>query len=83
MSIKPRRFTQLAILSSFLALNGWACSSSDANTGSGTAASAGVIPAVEAVQARYGSLPLVERFSGNVRAENQVPLFFNEIYHSI
>ena len=34
-----------------------------------------VIPAVEAVQARYGSLPLVERFSGNVRSENQVPLF--------
>lgn len=34
-----------------------------------------VIPAVEATQARYGSLPLVERFSGNVRSENQVPLF--------
>ena len=34
-----------------------------------------VIPAVEAVQARYGSLPLVERFSGNVRSENQVPLY--------
>ncbi len=34
-----------------------------------------VIPAVEAVEARYGALPLVERFSGNVRAENQVPLF--------
>lgn len=34
-----------------------------------------VIPAVEAVQARYGALPLVERFSGNVRSENQVPLF--------
>lgn len=34
-----------------------------------------VIPAVEAVQARFGSLPLVERFSGNVRSENQVPLY--------
>ncbi|MEX0719666.1 MAG: efflux RND transporter periplasmic adaptor subunit [Balneolaceae bacterium] len=34
-----------------------------------------VIPAVEAVQARYGSLPLVERFSGNVRSENQVALY--------
>ena len=34
-----------------------------------------VIPAVEATQARYGSLPLIERFSGNVRSENQVPLF--------
>ncbi|MDZ7756419.1 efflux RND transporter periplasmic adaptor subunit [Rhodohalobacter sp.] len=35
----------------------------------------GVIPSVEAVQARYGSLPLVERFSGNVRSENQVALY--------
>jgi RND family efflux transporter MFP subunit len=34
-----------------------------------------VIPSVEAVQARYGSLPLVERFSGNVRSENQVSLY--------
>ena len=75
MSTKHRRFTQLTILSAFFAMSGWACSSSDANTGSGVATPAGVIPAVEAVQARYGSLPLVERFSGNVRAENQVPLY--------
>jgi len=75
MSTNHRRFTQLTILSTFLAISGWACSSSDANTGSGTTTPAGVIPAVEAVQARYGSLPLVERFSGNVRAENQVPLY--------
>lgn len=34
-----------------------------------------VTPSVEAVQARYGSLPLVERFSGNVRSENQVALY--------
>lgn len=34
-----------------------------------------VIPSVEAVEARYGSLPLVEHFSGNVRSENQVALF--------
>ncbi len=33
------------------------------------------IPAVEAVQARYGSLPLSERLSGTVIAENQVTLF--------
>jgi len=32
-------------------------------------------PPVEATQARYGSLPLVERLSGNVRAENQVVLY--------
>ncbi|WP_020401849.1 efflux RND transporter periplasmic adaptor subunit [Gracilimonas tropica] len=34
-----------------------------------------VIPSVEAIQARFGSLPLVERFSGNVKAENQVALY--------
>ncbi|MEX0724040.1 MAG: efflux RND transporter periplasmic adaptor subunit [Gracilimonas sp.] len=34
-----------------------------------------VIPSVEAVQARYGALPLVERFSGNVRSVNQVALY--------
>ncbi|MFD2532664.1 efflux RND transporter periplasmic adaptor subunit [Gracilimonas halophila] len=34
-----------------------------------------VVPSVEAVQARYGSLPLVERFSGNVRSKNQVALY--------
>lgn len=32
-------------------------------------------PAVEAVQARRGSLPLVERLSGTVRADNQVVLY--------
>ncbi|MBR9916616.1 efflux RND transporter periplasmic adaptor subunit [bacterium] len=34
-----------------------------------------VIPAVEAVQSQFGSLPLVERFSGNVVSENQVELY--------
>lgn len=34
-----------------------------------------IIPAVEAVQSQYGSLPLVERFSGNVLSENQIELF--------
>lgn len=33
------------------------------------------IPAVEAVQARFGSLPLSERLSGTVIANNQVQLF--------
>mgnify|MGYP001343380141 CR=1 FL=1 len=33
------------------------------------------IPAVEAVQARYGSLPLFERLSGTVIANNQVVLY--------
>ena len=34
-----------------------------------------LIPAVEAVQARYGSLPLTERLSGAVKAKNQVELY--------
>jgi len=32
-------------------------------------------PALEAVQAKYGSLPLVERLSGVVKAKNQVEIF--------
>jgi RND family efflux transporter MFP subunit len=35
----------------------------------------GNTPAVEAVQARYGSLPLSERLSGTVIAQNQVALY--------
>ena len=34
-----------------------------------------LIPAVEVVQARYGSLPLTERMNGLVRAKNQVELY--------
>lgn len=50
-----------------------ACTESDTNTDQRQENL--VIPSVEAVQARYGSLPLVERFSGNVRSENQVALY--------
>ncbi len=32
-------------------------------------------PPVEALQARYGGLPLVERLSGTIRADNQVSLY--------
>ncbi|MDL1878396.1 efflux RND transporter periplasmic adaptor subunit, partial [Cytophagia bacterium CHB2] len=34
-----------------------------------------LIPVVEAVQARYGSLPLSERFSGVVKAKNQIEIY--------
>lgn len=34
-----------------------------------------MMPAVEAVQARFGSLPLTERLSGAVKAKNQVELY--------
>ena len=38
-------------------------------------ASGRLVPAVEAVQAGYGSLPLTERLNGLVRAKNQVELY--------
>lgn len=34
-----------------------------------------VLPAVEAVQARHGSLPLTQRLSGVVKAKNQVEIY--------
>lgn len=34
-----------------------------------------IVPAVEAVQARYGSLPLTQRLSGVVKAKNQVAIY--------
>jgi HlyD family secretion protein len=34
-----------------------------------------LIPAVEAVQADIGSLPLIERLSGIVRAKNQIEIY--------
>lgn len=50
------------------------CYGSSANNDS-MGESATNIPAVEAVQARYGSLPLSERLSGTVIAQNQVALY--------
>lgn len=52
-----------------------ACSGSEENNDQNQQPESAVIPSVEAVQSRYGSLPLVERFSGNVKSENQVQLF--------
>jgi len=47
--------------------------SDKANTGSDQENS--LIPAVEAVQARFGALPLTERFSGLARARNQIDIY--------
>jgi RND family efflux transporter MFP subunit len=52
-----------------------ACSGDEGSNSNQQQNQSGVIPSVEAVQARFGSLPLVERFSGNVRSENQVALY--------
>lgn len=49
-----------------------ACSSEDgANSGNNTS----VVPAVEAVQAQFGGLPLEERLNGIVSASNQVDIY--------
>lgn len=64
-----------AALSVTLFLLIYSCSEKDNNGFQNQEHQNSVIPSVEAVQARYGSLPLVERFSGNVRSENQVPLY--------
>lgn len=53
-----------------------ACGGETDNQGEGNSeTSLENIPAVEAVQARYGSLPLSERLSGTVIAQNQVQLY--------
>jgi RND family efflux transporter MFP subunit len=43
--------------------------------GQGTNNQNKIIPAVEAVQARFGALPLTERLSGLVKAKNQVEIY--------
>lgn len=50
----------------------WGCSGEESNNTRGNNV---VIPSVEAVQARFGSLPLEERLSGIVRAQNQVDIY--------
>lgn len=47
----------------------------DGGDASGEAADEGEIPAVEAVQARRGALPLRERLTGTVRAAGQVEIY--------
>jgi RND family efflux transporter MFP subunit len=52
------------------------CSASDdGDDRGGNGRGSDTTPAVEAVQARYGSLPLQERMSGTVRARNQVAIY--------
>ena len=58
-----------------IAIAGTVVSCADSNQNRPQNMGRSVIPSVEAVEARYGSLPLVEHFSGNVRSENQVALY--------
>ena len=55
-----------------LLLSGCGSSSSDGEQRRGQRGGQSTTPAVEAVQARYGSLPLEEQMSGTVEAFNQV-----------
>ena len=55
-----------------LGILGAGCGSSES---SGPRDRAELTPTVEAVQARYGSLPLTERLSGKVRARNQIEVY--------
>ncbi len=72
-----KRFPVYVLIVSLLWI-GHACSSSSsqdpAGDGAKDPAPAAPIPAVEAVQAKYGNLPLVQRVSGTVRAQNQVEI---------
>ncbi|HLR25602.1 MAG TPA: efflux RND transporter periplasmic adaptor subunit [Fodinibius sp.] len=64
------------MLSIFAGLIAVSCSgNSGSDNAPGGQAEASTTPAVEVVQARYGSLPLSERLSGTVIAKNQVELY--------
>ena len=75
MSIrKPHSLITLSALF-FAALTLASCYGSSENNGESNSQQESSTPAVEAVQARYGSLPLSERLSGTVIANNQVSLY--------
>lgn len=58
-----------------LAACGSGASSSSGGPGGPNQGEPNTTPSVEAVRARYGSLPLEERMSGTVRARNQVAIY--------
>ena len=71
MSTKRRKTIYLlSLITVGLLLAGCSGESGSRQNGAG-----GVVPAVEAVQARYGSLPLTQRLSGLVKAKNQVEIY--------
>lgn len=63
------------LLLSLLLLVGCGSSSGDQDNRRSRRGAEGGTPSVEAVKARYGSLPLEERMSGTVRASNQVVIY--------
>lgn len=70
LSNRAANFLIAFVAGSFIA----ACSQNNSQERGGPGGESN-IPAVEAVQARYGSLPLAERLSGTVISKNQVELY--------
>ncbi len=70
-----RTSTVAALLIVLGAIGLAACGSESASNGPPNSGDQGTIPSVEAVQARYGALPLQERMSGTVTAQNQVIIY--------
>ncbi len=70
--IKKQTFIYHALVVGWIAMLCLGCSGGSGQAGSGRER---LIPAVEAVQAQYGSLPLIERLSGVVKAKNQVEMY--------
>ena len=64
------QFTQIITLCGLMFLSACAGDSGASSPGPG-----GVVPAVEAVQARFGNLPLKQRVSGVVEAKNQINVY--------
>ena len=66
------------LVTGFFLLAGCGSSSDEGESssrGRGGGPQSSTTPSVEAVKARYGSLPLQERMSGTVRAQNQVAIY--------
>ncbi len=63
-------FTACLFISGFALISG-SCGSGDSNRNQADR----VVPGVEAVQARRGTLPLTQRLSGVVKAKNQVAIY--------
>ena len=70
-----KHFNLQALLLLFATIFFTSCYSSENNSDGQDQNQDSTIPAVEAVQARFGSLPLSERLSGTVIAKNQVSLY--------
>lgn len=68
------RFSPL-LVGFLLLFSGCGSSSGDQGTPPGQGGENSTIPSVEAVQARFGALPLEERMSGTVEARNQVAIY--------